>query len=239
MNLSRSQLASLITFLSLSIVVLTLFNLRLGTRMEEEYVIEMSLADEELEALLEKEEREQEASESDPIKSHMALNEAAKPRYGAPEPLKTLEEILAEREEAGGEEPSENFDSDEFTSSLKQLAQLREEKKELLGEKDKEKKEYTNALADRRTSISYNLVDRNAYRLPPPIYTCIEGGKVVINIEVDALGFVTKADFNAKSSGTSNGCLVDNALAYAMQARFSPSDRQVQKGSITYLFQPK
>jgi TonB family protein len=239
MNLSRSQLASLITFLSLSIVVLTLFNLRLGTRMEEEYVIEMSLADEELEALLEEEEREQEARDSDPIKSHMALNEAAKPRYGAPEPLKTLEEILAEREEAGGEEPAENFDSDEFTSSLKQLAQMREEKKELLGEKDKEKKEYTNALADRRTSISYNLVDRNAYRLPPPIYTCIEGGKVVINIEVDAQGFVTQADFNAKSSGTSNGCLVDNALAYALKARFSPSERLAQKGSITYLFQPK
>jgi hypothetical protein len=61
----------------------------------------------------------------------------------------------------------------------------------------------------------------------------------VINIEVDAQGFVTQADFNAKSSGTSNGCLVDNALAYALKARFSPSERLAQKGSITYLFQPK
>jgi hypothetical protein len=71
-----------------------------------------------------------------------------------------------------------------------------------------QKKELTNYLAARRTSVSYSLLDRNNYRLPPPIYTCIEGGKVVINIKVDALGNVTEADLNEKSSGTSNGCLV-------------------------------
>lgn len=239
MNLTRSQLALLITFFSLSLVVLTLFNLHLGSQVEEEYVIELSLADEELEALLEEAEKEREAAESDPIKSHMALNETAKPRFGPPEPLKTLEELMAERAAEAGGEPQEEMDSEGFASSLKQLAQMREEKKQQLSEKQAEKKEYSNVLKDRRTSISYSLVDRNAYELPPPIYTCIEGGKVVVNIEVDGLGFVTKAEFNSKSSGTSNGCLVDNAIAYALQARFSPSDRALQKGTITYLFQPK
>lgn len=237
--MTRSQLALLITFFSLSIVVLTLYNIRLGARMEEEYTIEMSLADEELEAMLEELEKQEQQADRDPIKSHMALNETAKPRYGTPEPLKTLEELMAEREAMEGSEPTEDMSSDEYANSLRELAELREKRKESLGEKEAEKKEYTNILKDRRTSISYSLVDRNAYDLPPPIYTCIEGGKVVINIEVDDRGFVTDASFNANSSGTSNGCLVENAIAYALKARFSSSGRSLQKGTITYLFQGK
>lgn len=239
MNLTRSQLAFLITFFSMSIVVLTLFNIRLGTRLEEEYVIEMSLADEELEAMLEEIEEQERQAERDQIKSHMALNETAKPSFGTPEPLKTLEELMAERESQEGSEPTEDFSSDNFTNSLRQLAERREENKEQLGEKEEEKKEYTNYLKDRRTSISYSLLGRNHYELPPPIYTCIEGGKVVINIEVDALGFVTDARFNEKSSSTTNGCLVENAIKYALQARFSSSEKASQKGTITYLFQSK
>ena len=102
-----------------------------------------------------------------------------------------------------------------------------------------EKKEFTNNLEARRTSVSYSLLDRNNYKLPPPIYTCIEGGKVVINIKVDVNGSVIDADFNEKSSGTSNGCLVDNAIIYARKAKFSSSNKASQKGTITYLFQGK
>ena len=127
----------------------------------------------------------------------------------------------------------------EFAETLKELAQKREEAKQMLGEKEAEKKEYTNYLKDKRTSITYSLLERTAYELPPPIYTCIEGGKVVINIEVDSRGFVTDASFNAKSSGTDNGCLVENAITYALQARFDSSGRASQKGTITYLFQSK
>lgn len=235
--MTRSQLSFLITFFSMGIVVLTMYNIRLGSVMEEEYVIEMSLDDTELEAMLEQMEKEE--AETDPVRSHMALNETAKPTYGDPEPLKTLEELMAEREASETGESPEDLSADEFSSSLRELAQMREQKKELLGDKTEEKKEFTNYLKDRRTSISFSLVDRNAYQLPPPIYTCIEGGKVVINIEVDNRGFVTDASFNASSSGTSNGCLVENAIAYALKARFSASERSMQKGTITYLFQSK
>ena len=138
-------------------------------------------------------------------------------------------------------ESSKDFLSSDtgYEASLKELAKKREEKKQLLGEKEAQKKEFTNNLAKRKTSVSYSLVGRNNYRLPPPIYTCIEGGKVVINIQVDALGNVIEADFNAKSSGTSNGCLVDNAIAYALKAKFDASGKAIQKGTITYLFQSK
>ncbi len=223
----------------MSLIILLLYNIHLGGVQEEEYVIEMSLADEDIEELLrEEEERMEELANNNPIKSHMAFNETAKPSVGNPEPLKTLEEILEER--ALNSDQSEFSGSDsEYAAHLKELAEKRQEKKQLLGEREAQKEEFTNNLKDKRTSISYSLIDRNAYSLPPPIYTCIEGGKVVINIKVDASGFVTEADYNDQSSGTSNGCLVDNAIAYALKARFSSDSKASQIGTITYLFQRK
>ncbi|MEX0362105.1 MAG: hypothetical protein AB3N10_14080 [Allomuricauda sp.] len=239
MNLNRNQLSFLITFFSMSIIVLLLFNIHLGGMQEEEYVIEMSLDDEDIEELLkEEEERLEELANNEPIKSHMAFNETAKPTIGNPEPLKTLEELMEERALNSEEGEFSDADSD-FANQLKELAAKREEKKELLGEREAQKEEFTNYLKDRRTSISFSLVERNAYSLPPPIYTCIEGGKVVINIKVDSNGYVTEADFNDSSSGTNNYCLIENAITYALKARFSPDSKNLQIGTITYLFQGK
>lgn len=226
----------------MALVVLSLYNIHLGAQKEEEYVIEMSLADEDLEKILEEEEKKQEElAKSDPIKSHKAYNEAAKPSLGNPEPLKTLEELMAENENSEKELAKNDVLSSDsgYAASLKELAKRREEKKQLLGEKEAQKKEYTNNLAKRRTSVSYSLVERNHAKLPIPIYTCIEGGKIVINIKVDASGNVSEADVNEKSSNTLNGCLVDNAIAYALRARFNTSNKASQKGTITYLFQGK
>lgn len=242
MHLNRRQLSFLITTFSLAILLLLLFNIHLSAEPQEEYVIEMSLADEDLEALLEEEERlREELANADPIESHMAFNETAKPSFGEPEPLKTLEELMEEK--AGDEEgePSEDLPGldSEYDYTLKELSKKREELKQKLGEKEAQKKEFTNYLAKRRTSVSYSLIDRSSYRLPPPIYTCIEGGTVVVNIEVDPQGYVTKADFNASSSNTSNGCLVENAIQYALRARFNPASVPTQIGTITYVFQSK
>ena len=240
MDLNRKQLSLLITVFSMGILVLGLYNIHLGKvgSGEEEYIVELVLAEEEIEELLKEKEALEEMAESEPIKSHMAFNETAKPSFGEPEPLKTLEELMEEKELSDDPLDGPNVDS-EYAERVKELAKKREEKKELLGEKEADKKEFTNNLAKRRTSVSYSLVGRNNYRLPPPIYTCIEGGKVVVNITVDALGNVTDADFNAKSSGTSNGCLVDNAITYALKAKFNTSDKSSQKGTITYIFQQK
>ncbi len=223
----------------MSIIVLLLYNIHLGGMQEEEYVIELSLADEDIEELLKEEEKRlEELVNNDPIKSHMAFNETAKPTVGNPEPLKTLEELMEER--ALNNENSEFSASDsEYASHLKELAAKRQEKKQQLNEREEQKETFTNNLKDRRTSISYSLVERNAYSLPPPIYTCIEGGKVVINIKVDSNGYVMEADFNEKSSGTNNYCLIENAIRYALKARFSPDSKASQIGTITYLFQSK
>ncbi|MBT8209185.1 MAG: hypothetical protein KJP14_01530, partial [Eudoraea sp.] len=188
MNLNRSQLSLLITAFSLSIVVLILFNLHLGAEQEDEYVIELSLADEELEALLEEEERLREMlANMDPVESHMASNETAKPTVENPEPLKTLEEILQEKAAAMDPEEARDFMSSEsgYSANLTEILKQRELNKQKLDELEAKKQEFTRNLENKRTSVSYSLVDRNNYELPPPIYTCIEGGKVVINITVD------------------------------------------------------
>ena len=242
MHLNRQQLSLLITIFSMAIVVLGLYNIHLGGQQkEDEYVVELVLDEEVLEELIKEEEKKlEELQEQDPIKSHMAFNETAKPSFGNPEPLKTLDEILEEKaaNESDEIQPYDAEDSD-YAEKVKKLAKQREEKKQLLGEREAQKEERTNNLAARRTSVSYSLIGRRNYKLPPPIYTCIEGGKVVINIEVDALGNVIDASFNSKSSGTSNGCLVDNAITYALKAKFDASSKALQKGTITYLFQGK
>jgi len=241
MNLNRSQLSFIITFFSLTIVILLLFNIHLGSEEQEEYIIEMSLMNEELEKIIEELEKQEDLANADPIKSHMAFNETAKSSFEEPEPLKTLEEILEEKEASMNEEEFDEFlnsDSD-YAAGLKEIVKKREEKKQQLEEVEAKKTEFTNNLKERKTSISYSLIDRDNYLLPPPIYTCIEGGKVVINIEVDASGNVIDANFNEKSSNTSNGCLVENAIIYAKKAQFSSASRASQKGTITYLFQSK
>lgn len=241
MDLNRSQLSLIITFFSLSIVILLLFNIHLGSEEQEEYIIELSLADEELEKIIEELERQEELANADPIKSHMAFNETAKSSFEEPEPLKTLEELLEEKEASMNEDEFQEYlNSDSgYAASLKDLVKKREEKKQQLEEVEAKKKEFTNKLEKRKTSISYSLINRTNYLLPPPIYTCIEGGKVVVNIEVDASGNVIDASFNEKSSNTSNGCLVENAISYALKAKFSAATRNSQKGTITYLFQSK
>lgn len=226
----------------MGIVVLILFNIHLGEvgSEDDEYIVEMMLAEEDIEELLKEKEMLEKMAQAEPIKSHMAYNETAKPSYGEPEPLQTLEELMAEKAATEEGEQNDLMDDGDYAERVKELKKKREEAKQKLGEKEAQKKEFTNNLAARRTSVSYSLVNRNNYKLPPPIYTCIEGGKVVINIKVDTLGNVIEADFNESSSGTSNGCLVDNAITYALKAKFSgESSKPSQKGTITYLFQGK
>ncbi|WBU90272.1 hypothetical protein [Cellulophaga omnivescoria] len=233
-------LSFLITFFSMSIVILSLYNIHLGAKEEEEYVVELAMLEED-EELEEMQKEEQQPTQQQEIKSHMAYNEKAKPTYGNPEPLKTLEELMEEAKSDAESDPNSKLISSEngYAASLKELAKKRQEAKQKLGEKDAKKDEVSHNLAKRKTSISFSLVKRSAYDLPPPTYTCIEGGKVVINIIVDNLGNVIDAEFNKKSSGTSNGCLVDNAIEYALQSKFSNSSKEKQKGTITYLFQGK
>ncbi len=93
---------------------------------------------------------------------------------------------------------------------------------------------------NRNSSVSYSLKDRKDKHLPPPVYLCEGGGKIVINITVNSGGEVIDTYVNKASSTSTNECLIDSALEYAKTARFSSdASKDKQIGSITYIFQGK
>jgi len=92
---------------------------------------------------------------------------------------------------------------------------------------------------NKNSSMHYSLVNRTHAYLPTPIYLCEEGGKIIINITVNASGLVTQAQVNA-SSTSRNDCLKEHALNYAKDARFSAdASKPSQIGTITFYFEGK
>ncbi|TYA53324.1 hypothetical protein FVF61_10045 [Formosa maritima] len=92
---------------------------------------------------------------------------------------------------------------------------------------------------NKKSSMHYSLVNRTHEFLPTPIYLCEEGGKIVVNITVNAAGLVTDSYVNA-SSTSSNECLKDHALAYAKDAKFNrDTSKSSQIGTITFYFEGK
>ncbi len=93
-----------------------------------------------------------------------------------------------------------------------------------------------NSSVNRNSSVSYSLKDRKDQHLPPPVYLCEENGKIVINISVNQAGAVTDTSVNKSASTSTNECLIDSALEYARDARFSSASIANQIGTITYIF---
>jgi succinate dehydrogenase flavin-adding protein (antitoxin of CptAB toxin-antitoxin module) len=93
--------------------------------------------------------------------------------------------------------------------------------------------------ANKNSSVSYSLVDRMHTFLPTPIYLCEEGGKIVVNITVNHEGNVVDTYINA-SSASENGCLIDHAIEYAKESKFTRDPKKAsQLGTITFLFKGK
>lgn len=73
-------------------------------------------------------------------------------------------------------------------------------------------------------------------QLPRPAYNADAEGRVVVRITVDREGRVTSAVYEQSGSTTNHGELVNSARTAAMRARFTPSESDVQTGTITYIF---
>jgi TonB family protein len=85
--------------------------------------------------------------------------------------------------------------------------------------------------------ISYFLENRKALRLPVPAYKCENGGKVVVDIEVQPNGTVARASIDPANS-VIDDCMNQAAIDAARKSVFTVSDiaPSRQRGSITYLF---
>ncbi|MGS2725453.1 energy transducer TonB family protein [Psychroserpens sp. BH13MA-6] len=146
-------------------------------------------------------------------------------------------------EEESSENPDDLLTSNGPLNSSKRYALNEEERKTFNKTNDilamhSSKKDDKNIEGNASSSVSFSLSNRNKVSLPPPVYLCEENGKIVVNITVNENGVVTDTYINSSSS-SKNQCLIDHALEYAQNARFSKAQRQSQIGSITYYFQGK
>ena len=228
-NLNRQQLAVLSTFFTLGFLILLLLNMHLYphfTKDEKgiEVLVSMKMEEALLEEAVEKEtEKNANTTPEDRIEnfeSNQSFNTQSKATYV----LNSQKNISnSEGEGAGG-----------FEKKLKDLAQKKQQAIDSL-----------NALPSdiqnmpSKTRVYFSLFERTKSQLPIPVYTCKQGGKVVVNIKVNPKGEVLSAEINKALSGTENGCLLENALKYAAKSSFNTSKGNMQWGTITYYFEAK
>lgn len=144
---------------------------------------------------------------------------------------KIFEKNSAEQEQAENEN-TEGSNGDYSVNNKNS----KEKKKRSDGDDSAEDASQKSAAYD-YSSISFSLKGRRAVKIPNPVYTCDTAGKIVINITVDANGYVIDSSVNRGSSTSTNECLTDRALQYSAGARFSKlAGRNSQPGTITYHF---
>jgi TonB family protein len=221
----------------MGLFLLTLLNIQMAAKQEEEFLYELSFDEE----LFEEEIPIEELSMTE-LETHKAYNQAMKSDYADElDNFKTLEQLEQQAQEAASQNP-DNDNSEVGELSLEggfaseYAEKLKEQREKLEAIKRKGKAPKINIK--RHTTITYSLVDRMHSYLANPVYTCESFGKVVINVKVNSSGQVTEANYNQSSSNTKNGCLVENAIKYALKSSFDPNPGTgEQVGTITYLFQ--
>ena len=236
MNFNYSYKAFLITSLLTGILVLFLLSIKLSNVQVEsiEETYDMVAAPEEF---LEDEEVAKLATEKVKIETNRSYNEAEKFISS----VENENRQLTETTEGKLQEMNEAMDNSQISDQGTKISDIEKtEKKKDVKLSNSESKKDQEAIVEggnRNTTISYRLVDRKDMYLPNPVYTCYGAGRVVVNIEVDDLGKVKKGIYNKAASTTSNQCLIDAAIEYALQAKFtSDASRKKQLGTITFNF---
>ena len=237
MNFQYSYRAFLITSLLSGILVLFLYSLKLSNSeiQLQETTYDVELASEEL--LPDEKELAALVPEEVKVETNRAYNEAEKYISSVEnenqEISETTEGKLQEMDQAIADSQN-NENANESWALAKPEKKM--EKKFSNSESEIEKQAVVKG-GNHNTTVSYHLVDRKDLELPNPVYTCYGSGKIVINIEVDHLGKVKKTSYNKSASTTSNVCLINAALEYSAQARFTTyASRAKQLGTITFNF---
>lgn len=227
--------ALIITVLSCSLLLLILYNLHLSNSRQAsgEMLVNLDEYIKEKAEQKEVENQKQPEPQSKQVKTHRAFNENQEARKENFD--RQLNEIF-DKNSAKQEESSEN----ETAEGDYNINKPKDKKVQKASHgDDSSKKTSTKSGGIRDSSISFSLKGRNAVVIPNPVYTCDYAGKIVINITVNAEGMVTETSYNKASSTSDNECLIEQAMKYAEDARFSKlAGRDQQPGTITYHFKP-
>ncbi len=88
------------------------------------------------------------------------------------------------------------------------------------------------------TNIYFSLEERDVVHLEVPVYKCMGGGLVKLDIRVNRRGKVEFVSVDTAESETTDKCLIDAAKAAAMKTRFTLNQAAsvLQQGSLSYRF---
>ena len=236
MNLSDKNKAQLITLLLSGTVILCVFNLNIKTHdelaTESYYEIEpeKELTPEDvklLEAL--------EKINATKAETNSAFNETDKSKH-----FSQAYQQIAPPEDYVPATSEENDGADDGSNSISEKKPLKPAvNKEQLSSFNKVNdliKNQQNAGVNTKSTISFSLPNRNKVFIPIPVYLCEVDGKIVINITVNSKGDVINTYLN-NSSTSSNACLIETALQFAKESRFSAdAKKDSQVGTITFNF---
>ena len=228
MNFNYSYKAFVITILLLGSLYLLFYFVTLSSNYivpEEEFEIEYAI-----EELILDENIAEVTKGKIKIETHQVYNEA--------------EEFIKESE-ANRKENSEAIE-DKLSEINDAISDSKSERIAISLEKKTAKKKDVNAtnlestLAttnNSKSTNSYRLINRKVIEFPNPVYICESFGKVVLQIEVNANGYVIMTSVNKNTSTTTNLCLIESAIDYAKKARFTKDkNKPSQMGTITYVF---
>lgn len=232
MPLSNKHKALLITFCLTGSVFLSLFNMQLS--LTKEMVVE-TFYDITPEPLTPEEEKLFEDKTSLKAETNRAFNETKtyKRFAQAYKPIAPPEDYEFKRNTADFEIETHKSRTTSKNINATELKKFKELQTVLETQKNNNKE-----AANTKSTTSYSLVNRTHRYLPTPIYLCEVGGKIVINITVNAEGSVIKTSVNS-SSTSANQCLQEHALEYAKKATFNADSRPTQIGTITFYFKGK
>lgn len=227
--------ALIITSLLFSILMLGLYNFKLSSNNDEvgEMLVQLDQLKIEQEEKQPEPPKQQQQTNRRQVQTHQAYNQDKETREA--DFKNKLNEIFEKN--SAEQEEAENEETEGSEGNYALSKKNSEEKKQRSDGDDSSEETSQKSAAYDYSSISFSLKGRRAVRIPNPVYTCDTAGKVVVNITVDANGYVIDTSINKGSSTSSNECLTDRALEYSAGARFSKLEgRDAQPGTITYYF---
>lgn len=227
--------ALIITSLLFSILMLGLYNFKLSSNNDEvgEMLVQLDQLKIEQEEKQPEPPKQQQQTNRHQVQTHQAYNQDKETREA--DFKNKLNEIFEKN--SAEQEEAENEETEGSEGNYALSKKNSEEKKQRSDGDDSSEETSQKSAAYDYSSISFSLKGRRAVRIPNPVYTCDTAGKVVVNITVDANGYVIDTSINKGSSTSSNECLTDRALEYSAGARFSKLEgRDSQPGTITYHF---
>lgn len=234
MHLTDQHRALLLTFLISGTVVLSVFNL--GLKKHSEFLSESYY---ELEP--EKEPTEEEIKQLEALEklnnakaeTNSAFNETQENKHFAQayERIAPPEDYIPKASDI-----SENSDALKREYEIPDDSKLNQDELSKFNKANEVLKKQLSENNNHKSTISYSLANRNKIYIPIPVYLCEVDGKIVVNITVNSKGNVTDTYLNT-SSTSSNECLIEHALEYAKDSKFSADPtKENQLGSITFHF---